>query len=786
MNLNISYNWLQEYVKTNLSPEEFAAQLSLSGPSIDHVIKAEPSFTKVVVGEIKELKQHPNADKLQLCQVDIGKETLPIVCGAPNIKVGQKVPVALVGGRVGSFEIKKAKIRGEESQGMLCSMKELELGEDHTGIYILPDYTQVGLPLEKVMPIEDYILDTEITSNRPDAMSIIGVAREAAAILNDKFTYSEPAPNLKVVKDLKLSVDIKEKKLCSRYQGIVMTDIQVEPSPLWMQQRLLSAGLRPINNLVDITNYILLEFGQPMHVFDYDKIKGSEINVRLAKKGEKILALDGKTYELTDSNLVIADKENPVAVAGVMGGELSAATEETKSIVLEAATFDAVSIRKTARLLNLHSDSSDLFEKSLKPQATTPALLRAVELVKELASGQVASKVYDEGSYTDRTQTIHLDLQRVQAVLGVNIKDSEVVNILSQLGFEVKGKDVLTVTVPWWRNKDIEGEHDLIEEIARIYGYYKLPANLPVGSLPVDLTSDLEFKWESKIKIVLTALGLNEICSYSFVSEKQIKHAGLNLRDCVKIANPLSFDYEYMRNSLLPGLLQAVEENQGTSQDINLFELSKIYLANRNDLPDEIMQVAAVRAGKDEQDVFVRMKGDLETLLDKLNIAEAELVQLEKEEACWPAKQALEVKVGSEVVGRIGLINQEVLYLFGIKVVVAAFELNFETLMKLAKPSGSYTPLPKYPSIELDLSLEVSQEVLYQSIQKTVLSIDDLIKSVEFLSVYQGKGVDEHKKALAVRIVYQSEDKTLKAEEAQQVHDRVVAELKKVYNAKVR
>lgn len=808
MNLNISYNWLKEHIATKKSAADFAKALSQSGPTVDFIHHNEAKFSKVVVGEILEINNHPNADKLHVCKVDIGeKEPLQIVCGAPNIKAGQKVPVVLIGGRVGEMEVKEAKLRGVDSFGMMCSQRELGVGDDHTGIYIMPDYLKVGLPFEKVMPVEDYIFDIEVTSNRPDAMSVIGLAREAAAIMGEKFLYREPKPNLRIASvetghAPSLKVTVKEPKLCPRYQAIVMTGVKVDVSPLWLQQRLLASGLRPINNLVDITNYILLEFGQPMHVFDYEKLlphpvpplvngreNKAEIIVRLAKSGEKILALDGKTYELGSSNLVIADGKNPAAVAGIMGGELSAVSDGTKTIVLEAATFDPVSIRKTARVLNLHSDSSNLFEKGLNPEGTTPALLRAVELVVELAGGKVASKIFDEKDYKFKAKELTLALEDVRRILGVEIKSARIKEILDNLGFRAAGDKQIKVKVPYWRDRDIEGPHDLIEEIARVYGYHNLPAILPAGEIPVDVAAVSPFQLEDKVKDIIVGLGFSENYNYSFISEKLIKNCGLSVEDHVKISNPLNVDFEYMRTSLVPGILQAIADNENSYKEMSIFELSKVYLNKPNDLPDEITNLCLAVAGRGGEEAFLAAKGALSVLLEKLNIKDFSLAAADGESSrIWQPGSVFSILAseGKESVGRIGIVDREALHLFGIKSDVGIVDIDFEKLAKLAKPSPTYRSLPKFPGIELDLSMEIGDEVLYGNVVETAMSVDPLIREARFLSVFRGKDIPEGKKALAIRVVYRDEEKTLELAEAQKVHDKVVDKLKKEYNVKVR
>lgn len=789
MNLNISYNWLKEYVKTKDTAQEFARQISLCGPSVDSVTEIKPNFSKAVVGQIVKIEKHLNADKLQVCQVDVGeKEPLSIVCGASNIEEGQKVPTILVGGKVGDFEIKKAKIRGVESSGMMCSQKELGLGDDNLGIYILPEYTEIGLPLEKAMPINDSVFDMEVTSNRPDAMSIVGIAREAAAILDLKFLYQSAKPNLDIADSKKLTVNNKENELCRRYQAVVMSGVKVGASPLWMQRRLLSAGLRPINNLVDITNYILLEYGQPMHVFDYDKLAGQEINIRMAKKGEKISALDGKIYELQNTSLVIADSKSPVAIAGVMGGELSAATSETKTIVFESANFDSVSVRKTARLLNLHSESSDLFEKSLPPEGTEPALLKAIELAIEIAGAKSASKIFDVSSHKNKELAIELDPAQVNRILGVEIKNNKIKSILQSLGFKVSNSNKeLSVVVPWWRQKDIEGEHDLIEEVARIYGYHKLPSVMLTGKLP-DPVDNSEFYWEDKAKDLMFALGFSEVYNYSFASEKAIKDCSLDLDKHIRISNPLSADFEYMRTSLVPGILQNIGDNQSSYKDFKIFELGRVFFENKGDLADENSHLCFASVSQSGADSFFELKGAIESLLSRLNISEFRLVELKSGENIWDKNRSASIVVGDDnkIIGRVGFISREVLYLFSIKTEVCVAEIDFELLKENAKTSSSFKEIPKYPAIELDISMEINESIKYGEIGEVIKNVSPLIEDVCFLSVYQGEEISAGQKALAVRVIYRNNDKTLELSEAQKVHQEVVSVLKKKYNIKVR
>jgi len=789
MNLNISYNWLKEYVKLTDKAHDFAKKISLSGPAVDRLTDFAGLLNGVVVGKIIEIQKHPNADKLFVGKIDIGSRIIQLVFGTMAVvEVGQQLPVAVAPTILPTGQkIEKSTFRGVNSEGMLCLNSELGISNEDK-IFFIDEKIKPGTPLIKALKyLNDQIFDMEVTSNRPDAMCIVGIAREAAAIFAANFLYKDPKPNLTVLGEKKkLTVTIKEPKLCPRYEAAVMTDVKVEASPLWMQQRLLSAGLRPINNLVDITNYILLEFGQPMHVFDYNKLAGNEIIVRLAQKGEKILALDGKEYELDENVLVVADGKNPCAVGGIMGGELSGATTATKSIVLEVGNWDPVNIRRTARNLNLHSDASNLYEKGLHPEGTRPALLRAIELVKELAGGKMANEIIDENNSKFKAKTVKLNSDNVTRILGVEIKAEKIKTILESLGFAVSGKAkaALEVTVPWWRDHDIEGEHDLIEEVARIYGYQNLPTQLMSGELPVDFCGGNEFRQEDKVKDILAGFGLTEIFSYSFISEKIIKDAGLDSVDAVKIANPLSLDFEYMRTSLIPGLLQIISENAGFHNQIKIFDLSKIYLKYEGDLPRETMALAIACVSASADEALSDLRGIWEGLSIKLGL-NYEFSNFKKKELFW-SDNSLALK-GKEIIGGIGLISKGIALKFGIKKSVAVIYVDFNGLISIARLAPAYNPICKYPGIELDISMEINEAVSFGQVKDIAAKIDrEMIKDISYLSVFKGQGIASGKKALAIRITYRHDDKTLALPEAQVVHNKVVDALKKEYNINIR
>lgn len=792
MNLSVSYNWLKEYVKIDHSVNDFVKEFSLKSQTIDRAEPTKPKFKGVVTVKILDIQKHPNADKLKLVKVDAGKTKPTVVCGAPNIKVGQVVPLASVGAKVldpetegKTFTIKKAKIRDVESNGMLCSQKELGIGDDHEGIMILPAKTPIGKPLEEILDLDDYILDIEVTSNRPDAMSVVGLAREAAAALGVKDKIKVPQPKLDIKdEDLPLSVEVRQSDLCPRYNAVVMTDIKVGSSPLWMQMRLMAAGMRPINNLVDITNYLILEYGRPMHVFDYDKLKNQKIIVRKAKRGEKILALDGKTYKLSSDHLAIADGKSPVAIGGVMGGEPTAVTKKTKTIVFECAAFDPVLIRKTARELNLHSDSSDLFEKGLHPETTFVGMLRAIELTQKIAGGKVASPIIDVYAKDYKPNKIKFDTASVKRYLGVEIPVEEIKNILESLGFEATGVKVLNVVVPYWRAYDIKFEYDLIEEVARIYGYHNLPTQLPQGEIPIQ-TKDSVLFWEDNVKDILSGIGFTESYNYSFVSKDLLQKVKFPVNEAVKINNPLNSDMEYMRTTLLAQVLQNVGDNIKNFSSQKIFELSNIYLPTKDDkLPTETPKLTGAITGN--QNTFLQAKGVVELLLKKTGIFDYKLELTDPKCPLWEKESCLDIYKGKKFLGQFGLVKQNILEKFNIKQPVALFDFDFNVLVKLATTVKTFQAIPEFPSVTRDLAIVVDQRLSWQEIDKIVSKADKLIVNVEYLSTFIDSSLGKGKKSLALRMVFRSPNRTLKSEEVDEVVKKVTKKLEKSFEAKLR
>lgn len=786
MDIKISYNWLNEYLKTRKSPADFSREMSLRCQSVERLHEQKPKFQGVITAKIIEIAKHPNADKLRLPTVDTGKEKLQIVCGAPNIEPGQIVPLALEGAILGvgseEFKIKKTNIRGVDSNGMLCSAKELGLGDDHSGIFILPANTPIGHPLEKVMPLSDTILDIEVTSNRPDAMSVIGLAREGAAALGQKFEFKPVKPDLKVKENIALEVKLEEPKTCLRYQAIVMTDVKVGPSPLWMQSRLIASGLRPINNLVDITNYILLEYGQPLHVFDYDKLSGKKIIVRKARPNEKILALDGKTYDLKPENLVIADAQKPVAVAGVMGGQETAAEISTKTIVFEAANFNPVSVRKTARALNLYSDSSSLYEKGLHPQNTYFALMAAVLLAQKLSGAKVASKVFDLGAKTYKPSKIKFDLKEVKRILGVEIPATQVKKILTSLGFKVAGNKILNVTIPWFRATDVVYDYDLVEEVARIYGYHNLATTLPTGTIPTS-AKDPVLVWEKEIKNYLLSLGLTEIVSYSMVPATDFSKARLDIEKAIKLYNPLNEDMEYMRTSLVPGILKCVSDNQKTFSEIKIFELSNIYpLQKVNDLPNEAPRLVAAISGA--ADNFLSAKGLALQILGKMGLSEIEFKT--SDHNFFEPNQGLEILVDKKSIGSLGVVSADLQEAFSLDSSLAIIDFDFKLLSSIGKQGKTYRLLPAFPESYRDLSVVIGRNVKWAEITLALSNISPILFQVQYLSTFTDESLGESQKSLAFRLVFRSSERTLKSEEVDEAVKKIITILEKEFGAKLR
>jgi phenylalanyl-tRNA synthetase beta chain len=807
MNLLVSYDWLRDYVKLKKTPREFAARLSLSGPSIERIHPQGQGLEKVVVGRILKVKPHPNADKLRVVETDLGKEKKDIVCGGSNLKEGQLVAVALPGAAVRwhgegePVEIKIAVLRGVESYGMICAANEIGLHDlfphaereimDLTGTGAKP-----GTPLAEALKLDDTLFDVEVTTNRPDAFSIVGMAREAAAIFEAPFLWKPAALPVTPAKagaqnpkkrTPPFSVRLEAKKLCPRYMGAVMRGAKVGPSPAWLKARLASAGVRSINNLVDITNYVMLELGQPMHVFDYARLADGAIVVREAAQGERIKALDGNVYGLKPGQLVIADAKRPVAVAGVMGGEETGVTEKTTDIVFESAVFDPVSIRRTARALNLHSDSSLRYEKGLSTEGAPYALARAVQLAHELTGAELDGPVVDVRAGTYRKLKSTFRPARANELIGVAIPPAKMRKILVALGFRVSGPAAKwRVEVPWWRDHDIEGERDLVEEVARVHGYVNLPSVVPDGTLPLAPT-DPALAWEDRAKRLLKGWGYTELMTYSFIS-RRLAETYEEPNKLLKVSNPLNDELEYMRSALMPSVLQAVAENQEEVIEGQAFELTNVYLPRPGDLPVEEPRLVVAAWNRDASGSAVRkVKGILEALCREFGIRGTRIDREAGTGKTWHPGRTADVRIGGDRIAQVGEIHPHLAARFGIERRVAVADINFRALLKYSSAAKFYAPIPDYPRSKRDLAFTVERHVEHADVAAKLKNSEALVKSVELFDVFEDeKRLGKGRKSMAYHLEFGADDRTLTAEEVDRAMENLRGALKKDFGADFR
>jgi len=804
----ISRNWLKDFVKIpdSLAAKELGLKLTMATAEVENIIDQTESLKGVVVGEILEIKKHPNADKLSLVIVDLGKTKLSIVCGAPNIAKGQKVPVATIGTILpNGMKIEKVKVRGEESSGMLCAEDELGLGSDHSGILILDKKLKVGEPLAKALGLDDiiYEIENKTLTHRPDLWSHYGLAREVAVILREKLKVYKvnkvPASAEAAAGKGKLDIKIEDFKLCPRYMGVVLEGIEIAPSPDWLKKRVEAVGMRSINNIVDITNYVMMEIGQPLHAFDYDKLEGHKIIVRTAKAGEKIKTLDDKDRELDENILVIADARKPVAIAGVMGGANTEIDNKTKKVIIESANFDHVSIRKTQAKLGLRSEASIRFEKSLDPNITELGIKKAIELIFQLCpKAKAVSKIEDVKKFKLNQGPIKISFDLLNKRIGQALEPAKVKSILENLGFVVKKqKDGLSILVPTWRaTKDVSIPEDIVEEVARIYGYDNLKVTMPLVAMErPEINKEREL--EKKIKFILAyGFNLNEVYNYSFVGEEQVRKLELNLKDYVKVANPQAKEWNLLRRSLMPNLLENVVLNSRFYDDFGLFEVGSTYLAEAKGakisnhetkyLPLQDKWLSGVIQEKKNDKPFYIAKNVIAGLLSQLHFD----YKLEKINNVLPlAKKtrAVKVLVQNKEIGYISELADGLYEKLDLKIKVGFFEINLSQLTELYSDEIRYKTIPKFPSIELDVSMIISKNILWEKVNQLVKSVEkDLIRQVNFFDVYEGEGIPAGKKSIAFRIEYRSDDKTLTLDEVRIIHEKVLKTLEENLGAQIR
>lgn len=791
----LSRKWLQDYVDTkDISDKEFCDAMTLSGSKVEEYKVEGSELENIVVGKINALERHPDSDHLWICSVDVGeKEDYQIVTGAQNLSVGDYVPAALPGATVYNRKehclekIKKGKLRGVESNGMLCSFDELGLTQNDfpyaaaDGIFVLGDDCDhtPGTDIHEAIGYNDTCVEFEITSNRSDCMSVSGLAREAAATFERKFTLPEPQvkPGHGDVNE-HLKVAIFEPEKCYRYSGAVVENVRVKESPRWLRERLRASGVRPISNIVDITNYVMLEYGQPMHAFDLRFLEGNEVNVRNAKNGEKITTLDGVERELNDSMLVIADKNKPVAVSGVMGGEYSGIMEDTTTIVFESACFNGISVRRTAKALGMRTEASSRYEKELDPGATMRALKRALELVQELDAGDVVNGVVDCFVKPKAPVQVKFDYKWINDFIGIDLSEDEQKKILERLEFTFDG-DMLTA--PPFRN-DIEHIADISEEVARFYGYHNIPNRMLSGVAIGKLTESQKF-----IKLInetLISCGCSEISTFSFISPKAYDKIRLSkdspLRNSVTILNPLGEDTSIMRTTVLPSMLEVLARNYNhKNNSACLYEIGTVYEPTEaGKLPVE-RQKAVIGMYGDDADYYA-LKGIAEKLLEVLNTAEYDIVPVSDAPTFHPGRTA-QFRIGDKVLATLGEVHPEAAENYGIGERVYIAEIDVETAFENRRAARTHKPLPKFPAVTRDLAFVCDRDIPVLTLQKEISNaVGKTLERVKLFDVYEGEQIESGKKSVAFNIQMRSADKTLTDEEADAAVKRVLKSLSKL------
>ncbi len=799
----VTYNWLKEFVDFNLSPEELAHLLTMLGLEVEGMRTIGSDMDDIIVARVEEKAQHPNADKLSLCKVDNGREILSVVCGAQNFKAGDMVALAQIGAVLpGDFRIKKSKIRGEESCGMLCSERELGLSAESDGIMILDPQSRVGVPLFESLGLKDAIFEIGLTPNRADCLSVIGIAREIGAKLGTKVRYpGHGVPEEGPPVELSASVQVEDSVGCPRYTARFVSGCTIGPSPAWMVNRLTAVGMRSINNVVDITNYVLLEYGHPLHAFDFKLLAGGKIIVKRAGEGDTFTTLDGQERALCPEDLTICDGEKAVALAGIMGGQNSEINDATTDILIESACFDPTMVRRTSKRLGIHTESSHRFERGADVGNLTRALDRAAALMAELAGGRVSTGILDIYPQPAAPRCITLRLERVNQMLGLDISAAQVESILLNLEFDVTatGDGLFSVTVPTFR-VDIEREIDLIEEIARLNGYENIPATMPRVRINAERPSRRR-ALELKVRDLLVSNGLSEIVNYSFINPSSIDKVLLGeddtRRNMVPILNPLTEEQSVMRTSLLPGLLEVASRNASFRlMDLQLFEMRRIYLAAEGaELPDEPLHAAGLLTGARDQAGWNRgresvdfydVKGIVENIVAALNLSDVSYNASITESFYHPGKSCA-VFAGSTRFASMGELHPAVQETYGFDQPLYYFEIDLEQLVSLSAGTTSVSPPPRFPDTFRDIAMLIDNELETGTVLDCIRSnkIKEL-GQVELFDVYTGSHVPEGQKSIAVRIRYWSQDRTLTDEEVNRLHQKVIENLKKKINVALR
>lgn len=803
--MKVSYNWLKKYVELTDTPEALANKITLTGLEVDNVRHPAAGLKKIVVGWVKSVREHPNSDHLNICQVDVGEEApIQIVCGAPNIAAGQKVIVALSGARIAdNVKIKKGKLRGAVSNGMICALQEIGFSDAVTpqayadGIYVLPADAKVGAPVYSYLGMDDAILDIEITPNRADALSMRGVAYEVAAEYGESVHFPEISLQeaAKKVTDV-LSAKVTDEQDAPSYNLRVLENVTVKPSPLWLQRRLWNAGIRPINNVVDVTNLLMLDYGQPLHAFDYQKIGGHTIEVRRAEKDETLTTLDGKVRQLTPEDIVISNGEKALNLAGVMGGLDSEITAKTTTVVLEAAIFDAAHIRKTAQRYNLRSEASSRFEKGVNRATVITALDHAASLIAELGQGSVLKGRVAPTSVTPTPVKVQLTTEKTNQVLGTNLTSAEIKQTFQQLGFATTEKaGTFAVSVPP-RRWDIHIAADLIEEVARIYGYEHLPATLPASATPGVLTAKQQL--QRRLAATLEANGLDQALSYALTTPERASAFQLGDSYPTKVSWPLSVDHTTLRMNLISGLLDDLAYNTARKQtNVALYEQGKVFLKAdaQTARPKEVAYLAGAMTGDwqaaawNQEAIpvdFYRIKGIVAAVLADFNLAEApEYLATTRHQEMHPGRIA-DILIDNQIIGFVGQIHPRVAKQAHIAATYV-FQLDLDHLATLAKKKVQYQPVSRYPAVTRDVALVVDQSVTNAALKATINAHGGAyLTSVALFDVYAGRHIENGRKSMAYTLTYQNPQATLTDDQVNQAFAKVIAALQDEHGAKIR
>lgn len=790
----VSKEWLSEYINIDANTEDLAEKITRSGIEVDSVTHYGDDIKKLVVGHVVSKEKHPEADKLNICIVDVGEEEpVQIVCGAPNVDKDQYVIVVRVGGRLpGGVKIKRAKLRGEVSEGMICSLQEIGIDPNvmpkkyADGIYVFSNEPTPGSDALEALLLNDDVLDFDLTPNRADCLSMLGAAHEVSALYGNDIQYPNTSLDESEEKaSQSLSVTVQDQEGVPFYAARVVKNVTIAPSPSWMQSRLMKAGIRPINNVVDVSNYVLLEYGQPLHMFDQDQIGSDQIVARYAHENEKITTLDNVERELLTSDLVITNGEEPIAIAGVMGGDFSEVTENTQNVVIESALFNATNVRQTSRRLGLRSEASSRFEKGIASERVLDALDRAAKLLQDIAGGTVLSEVVSDGNLPELSRTIDITTQDVNQLIGFDLSTDEINTIFNRLGFEtIVSDDAFKVEVPSRRN-DISIKADLIEEVARIYGYDQLPSTLPnFDNATAGYLTDNQLKTR-KVKEILEGAGLDQAITYSLVRKDVAQNYTLEQQEVVELMMPMSEDQAVLRQSLLPRLVDATRYNVARkNKNVALYELGKVFYSNGKDqLPTEVEFLSGILTGqytsnkwqqKDEPVDFFLVKGIVERLAEQLNLTftyEATTLDL-----LHPGRTAY-VKLNDEVVGLIAELHPKVEKENDLDRTYV-FELNFTKILGQPVVKIEYEAIPKFPGVSRDIALVVNTEVTAATLIHTINENGaDILNNAEVFDVYEGEHMEPGKKSVAIRLDYLDVNETLTEDKVSAVHEQILTAL---------